>query len=102
MFLRERSSFGELLADLLRFRIQGHWRAVRSHQRAVVFLLAIQRAAPLPVADGVRAVSDGVPGHRPYFSFVQRVVDRRPVHRAGLGLHDPEILAFESAGQVVG
>ncbi len=71
-------------------------------QRAVIFLLAVQRAAPLPVAHDVGAMSDGVPRHRPHFSFVERVVDGRPVHRAGLGLHHPEILALEAASQVVG
>ena len=45
---------------------------------------------------------DGVPGHRPDFPFIERVVDRGPVYRAGLSLHDPEILAFESASQIVG
>src|SRR6476646_9312495 len=68
----------------------------------VILLLAIQRAAPLPVTDHVCTVSHGVPGHCPDFSFVQGVVDWGPVYRSRLGLHDPKVLAFKPASQIVG
>src|ERR1700730_15852939 len=98
---QRRAGLGKFPADLLGFGIQRNGRAVRSQQRAVVFLLAIQGAAPLPITHDVSAMYDGVPGHGTHLSFIERVVDGPPVYRARLGLHDPEILAFESASQVM-
>ena len=46
-------------------------------------------------------MSDGVPRHSAHLSFVERVVNRRPIYRSRLGFHHPEILAFEPASQVV-
>ena len=39
---QRRTRLGELPADSARFRVKRHGRSVRSHQRAVIFLLAIQ------------------------------------------------------------
>src|ERR1700751_5446407 len=47
-------------------------------------------------------MSDGVPSHGAHFALIQRVVHRGPVDEAGLGLDDPEILALEAAGEVMG
>ena len=68
----------------------------------MILLLAVQRAAPLPVTHGVGAVADGLPRHRADFALVESVVDLRPVHEAGLRLHHPEVLSLEPAGQVMG
>ena len=67
----------------------------------MIFLLAVQRAAPLPVAHRIRAVPDRLPGHLAHLAAIQHDVHRRPVHGAGLGLHHPEILALETSRQVV-
>ena len=68
----------------------------------MVFLLAVEVAAPLPVADGVGAVADVLPRQGTRFTFIQIVVDGCPVHMAGLRFHDPEILLLEAACQVIG
>ena len=49
--------------------------AVRPDQRSVILLLSVQRAAPLPVAHRVGAVSDVVPRHGAHLALVEPVVD---------------------------
>ena len=96
------AGFGEFCADLLDLGVERDGRAVGADEGAVVLLLAVEGGAPLPVADGVGAVADGLPGHGAGFAFIEGVVDGRPVDEAGLGLHDPEVFAEEAAGEVVG
>ena len=67
----------------------------------MVLLLPVERAAPLPVAHRIRAVPDGVPGHLAHLTAVQRIVHRRPVHKARLRLHHPEVPALETAREVM-
>src|SRR5208283_1523722 len=94
--------FCEFLADLGDLCEKWNRSAIRTEKRAVILLLAVQGAAPLPVADGVRTVANGVPGHGTDFALIEGVVDARPVHGAGLRFHHPEILLLEAARQVVG
>ena len=68
----------------------------------MVFLLAVEVGAPLPVGDGVGTVANVMPGHRADAALVEGVVVGVPVDEAGLGFHDPEIFAEEAAGEVVG
>ena len=81
--------------------VDGQRRAVGTDESAVVLLLAVERVAPLPIEHGVGAVADGLPGHGAGFAGIERGIHRRPVHRAGLGFHHPEILALPAARKVV-
>ena len=54
---------GELMADLAHFRAQRNRRSVRSNEGAVIFLLAVERATPLPISHFIGAVRDGLPCH---------------------------------------
>ncbi len=77
---KHRTCLGELLTKLLNLGVERNGRTVGSDQSAVIFLLTIERAAPLPVAHRVSAVTDRVPRHRTHFALVQCIVDGRPVH----------------------
>ena len=96
------AGLGELGAELRDFGVEGNGGAVGADEGAVVFLLAVEGGAPLPVGDGVGAVADVVPGHGADVALVEGVVVDVPVDEAGLGFHDPEVLAEEAAGEVVG
>ena len=74
----------------------------RANENAVNLFLSVQRAAPLPIIDIIGAVADGLPRHRAGLTAVEEIIQRRPVHRARLGLHHPEILPLKAASQVVG
>ena len=87
---------------LLDFVIDGNGRAVGADENAVVFLLAVGSAAPLPVLDGISTVADGLPGHVADLAFEQRRVGTAPVDEGGLGFHHPEIFVLVAAGEVVG
>ena len=47
-------------------------------------------------------MSDVVPGHGADLALIEKVVDVRPVDRAGLRLDHPEILSLETARQIMG
>ena len=74
----------------------------RQDENAVVLLLAVGSAAPLPVLDGFGAVADGLPCHIADLAFEQGRVGLTPVDEGGFGFHDPEIFLLISAGEVVG
>ena len=93
---------GKIATDLGYFFIKRNRRAIGTDERAVIFLLSVERAAPLPVANFVRAMRDCLPRHGSNFPFIKKVVHARPIHCTWLSLHDPKIFPFESAGQVVG
>ena len=67
----------------------------------MILLLAVERAAPLPVEHRIGAVTDRLPGHGARLAAIERGVHRRPVDRAGLRLHHPEVGALPAAHQVV-
>src|SRR4029077_14714190 len=90
----------EFLADLRYFVEEWNGRSIGSHDDAVILLLSAQGAAPLPVADRVGAVTDVVPRHRAHFSFIECVVDARPIDRPRLRFDDPKILLLEAAREV--
>ena len=92
---------GELRTDLCDLGIERDGGAIRAEQGAVVLLLAVEGAAPLPVLHRLRAVADGVPGHGTDLPFVEHVVVGGPIDHAGLRFHDPEVFALEAAGKVV-
>jgi len=87
------------LTDLVE---EGHGSAVGANEDTVNFFLSVERAAPLPIANVIGAVADGLPSHGTSFAAIQEVVEGGPIHRAGLGLDHPEILALEAARQVMG
>src|SRR6266700_6061470 len=92
---------GKVTANLADLFVDGKGSAIRAEERAVILLLSVERAAPLPVAHFIRAVCDRLPRHRADFAFVQKVIYSGPIHRAWLSFHHPKILMLESAGEVV-
>jgi hypothetical protein len=82
--------------------VQGNRRTVRAYQRPVVLLLTVQRATPLPVRHSIGPMANIVPRHRPHLTLVERIVVLRPVHKARLRLHHPEVLAQKTSRQIVG
>ena len=92
---------GEIAAELSNFVVERDGRAVGADERAVILLLSIERAAPLPIADFIGAVADVLPGHGADFAAIQKIIVARPVHGAGLRFDHPEIALLESAREIV-
>ena len=78
-----RAGFLEFRADLLDFVVDRDRLSRRADKRAVVLLLPVERAAPLPVFDGIGAVTDGLPGHVAHLALVERVLVGRQLTKAG-------------------
>ncbi len=60
----------EFLAERSDFFIHRNGLAVRADEDSVILLLSVERAAPLPVADVIRTMRDGLPGTRANFALV--------------------------------
>ena len=76
-------------------------RAVRTVQPGMHLLLCERALPPAEIAHHFGAVRERLPAPQPHHPRLRHRVPRRPVHRAGLLLHDPEPAASDAAIEVV-
>jgi len=68
------AGLGEVGSEVGDFGVERDGRAIGADEGSVVFLLAVEVGAPLPVGDGVGSMAYVMPGHGTDSTFVEGVV----------------------------